>query len=111
MARLESATPEWRNGMLTDSIPATEWLFDHGVILGVPIGPPMPAGGASGSSGVTAIARGLPDPMNADASVITQEFPASSSGASVGTRASASGGITYLPGVEYNRPLSDANAP
>jgi hypothetical protein len=37
----------YENGMLTESTPAQEWFFDHGVIQGVPVGPPMATGGAS----------------------------------------------------------------
>lgn len=99
---------DFDNGFLTDSIPAQEWLFDHGVIQGVTVGPPMPAGGASASARAIAHSSGS-DLLNADASVVTQEFV--TSGAPVGTRASGSGGITYLPGVDYSRAGSDANAP
>ena len=103
---------QFDNGVLSDSIPPQTWLFDHGVIQGVPVGPPMATGGASGSSGATAVARGSAgsDLLNADAGAsITAQ--ALEPGALVATRASGGGQITYLPGIDYGRPLSDANTP
>ena len=94
------------NGVLSpgDSTPPTEYLFDHGVIDGEPIGPPVPMSAASGAS-ASASAVGGVDLINADASVVTQEFVglrATAPDTLVGTRASG-GGITYLPGVDFSR--------
>jgi hypothetical protein len=137
--RLIQSENVFDNGQLTDTTPPQEWFFDHGVIQGAPIGPPMPASGASASSGAMAIARGglvmtttissageIPvfytvqpeaggmDLLNANATVITQEFVglrAQAPGELVGTRVGADGQVIYLPGIDYSRPASDANAP
>ena len=48
--RLIQSEDVFENGQLTESTPAQEWLFDHGVIQGMPIGPPaVPTGGSAGS--------------------------------------------------------------
>ena len=111
--RFIQSEDQFDNGVLSDSIPPQTWLFDHGVIQGVPVGPPMATGGASGSSGATAVARGAAagsDLMNADAGAsITAQAP--EPGALVATRASGGSQIAYLPGIDYSGPLSDANTP
>ena len=48
--RLIQSEDVFENGQLTESTPAQEWLFDHGVIQGVSVGPPpLPTGGSAGS--------------------------------------------------------------
>ena len=106
------------NGLLTDSTPATEWLFDHGVIQGVPIGPPMPAGGASGSVRGDGLGRAS---ASAAGHAGATDRPASSAGSTVNADASVdrrpgrapSGrwAPSGSPELDSSRPLSDANAP
>ncbi len=48
--RLIQSEEIFENGQLTESTPAQEWLFDHGVIQGVSVGPPPLPTDASGGS-------------------------------------------------------------
>lgn len=112
----------FENKVLVETIPATEYLFDHGTIDGEPYPAeataatvPLPWGveaeasasasaSASGAVVISLLAQAGPgiDLINADATVITQEFvglTAQARGALVGTRTGA--------GVVYSRPLPD----
>jgi len=65
------------NGQLTDSTPPTEYLFDHGVVGGDPIGPPeATSAGASAAASAPAVSSasgaGI-DLIDADASLVTQD--------------------------------------